>query len=41
MDVTEQDRKRRTVRMAVGLALAAVFVYAAYIGYFFVSAGAS
>lgn len=41
MDVTQQDRKRRAVRMAVGLAVAALFVYGSYIGYFFLSAAGS
>ena len=41
MDVSDKDRKRRTVRMAIGLAACALIIYAAYIGYFVVSAGAS
>lgn len=37
--MTEQDKKRRTVRMAVGLGVIALLLYVMYIAYFFMSAG--
>ncbi|MFK8018108.1 MAG: hypothetical protein AB8G17_22010 [Gammaproteobacteria bacterium] len=36
--VTEQDKKRRAVRMAIGLGASALGIYLLYIAYFFVSA---
>ena len=36
--VDEQAKKRRTVRLAIGLGAAALGVYLLYIAYFFISA---